>query len=287
MSILLEQLKPGADQSLTIGVFQDNLEKSTWHYHTHYEISFITEGSGKRIVADSIEEFSPGDLIFLGLKLPHVWIPEKKKPANERALESVYLQFNTSLLSAEILNLPEFANVKNALRLSERGVKVGGATLDEVSGLMLKLPYFDKFDRILTFYRILDRIGSSNSVSLLASEGYMIRKFRSSNERISRIHEFLMSNFLERVDLNKIADLVHMAPGSVCRFFKSQMGLTIFEYLNKIKVDYACSLLLSKDLTIVTVGYDCGFNNLSHFNKQFRKITGKTPSEYRKLFMTI
>ena len=66
------------NESFFIGVFQDNLEKSTWHYHNNYEISFITEGTGKRIVADSIEEFQPGDLVFLGRNLPHVWIADSE-----------------------------------------------------------------------------------------------------------------------------------------------------------------------------------------------------------------
>ena len=74
-----------------------------------------------------------------------------------------------------------------------------------------------------------------------------------------------------------------MAPASVCRFFKSSTGITIFEYLNKIKIDYSCRLLLNTDLNVVDISYDCGFNNLSHFNKQFKKFINKTPTQYRKL----
>ena len=76
---------------------------------------------------------------------------------------------------------------------------------------------------------------------------------------------------------------LHMAPASVCRFFKTATGLTIFEYLNKIKIDYACQLLLNTDQNIVDISYDCGFNNLSHFNKQFRKFIGTTPTQFRTI----
>jgi len=100
---------------------------------------------------------------------------------------------------------------------------------------------------------------------------------------VKGIHEFLMKNYREDMNLEEIASIIHMAPASACRFFKSSTGLTIFEYLNKIKIDYACKLLLNTDQNIVNIGYDCGFNNLSHFNKQFRKFTGKTPSQFRKL----
>jgi AraC-like DNA-binding protein len=92
-----------------------------------------------------------------------------------------------------------------------------------------------------------------------------------------------MLRYREEINLEEIAGIVHMAPASVCRFFKSNTGLTIFEYLNKIKIDYACKLLLNTDLNVVDISYDCGFNNLSHFNKQFRRFIGKTPTQFRNL----
>jgi AraC-like DNA-binding protein len=75
-----------------------------------------------------------------------------------------------------------------------------------------------------------------------------------------------------------------MAEGSLCRFFRLNMEMTLFEYLNKLKIEFACKLLMDQDLSIMEVCFDSGFNNLSHFNKQFKKITGLTPSEYRKRF---
>jgi AraC-like DNA-binding protein len=93
-----------------------------------------------------------------------------------------------------------------------------------------------------------------------------------------------MNNYREEIDLERLAGMVNMAEGSLCRFFKQNMGLTIFEYLNKIKVEFACKLLMDPDLSILDVCLDSGFNNLSHFNKQFRKTTEITPTEYRKRF---
>ena len=127
MSALFEKIIVKEGESFFIGIFQDNLEKSTWHYHNNFEISFITEGSGKRIVADSIEEFQPGDLAFIGPNLPHVWIADKetRTPSN-RTLEMVFLQFTSNVLSPQLLTLPEFSNVKRALDLSERGIQIVG-----------------------------------------------------------------------------------------------------------------------------------------------------------------
>jgi len=283
MSAQLEQQILNQDESFFIGIFQDNLEKSTWHYHNNYEISFITEGSGKRIVADSIEEFQPGDLVFIGPNLPHVWIADKEMLSpTPRNLEMVFLQFTDDVLGPQLLKIPEFKHIAKALFLSKQGIQIVGHTLNEVSELMLQLPYLKGFERMIHFLKIMDIIGRSDCLIQLASREYLKARFTTGNKRLATIHEYLMNNYREDINLEKIADLVSMAEGSLCRFFKENMGITLFEYLNKIKTDFACKLLMDPDLSITDVCLSSGFNNLSHFNKQFRKITGVTPSEYRK-----
>jgi len=283
MSAQLESLAVQTNESLSIGIFQDNLDKSIWHYHNNFEISFITEGSGKRIVADSIEEFQPGDLVFIGKNLPHVWIPDKVQGVfSNRTLEMVFLQFSASVLSPAVLRLPEFKNIHQAMRLSERGIHIVGQTLNDASALMLQMPYLKGFDRMLHFYRIMDMIGRSDSLIPLASEEYLKARFSSGNKRLATIHDYLMNHYREEINLERLAEITNLAEGSLCRFFKQKMGITIFEYLNKVKVEFACNLLMNEDLSIMDVCLDSGFNNLSHFNKQFKKIVGITPSEYRR-----
>ncbi|VAW13386.1 Transcriptional regulator, AraC family [hydrothermal vent metagenome] len=285
MPASFEQIVLEEGSSFYIGIFQDNIEKSTWHFHNNYEISFITEGSGKRIVADSIEEFHPGDLIFIGGRLPHLWIADKESTSpSGRTLETVYLQFSSNVLPPQLLALPEFANVKKALKLSERGMKIMGGTLNEVSKIMLQLPYLRDFEKMISFFNLMDIIGRSDSVELLTSEEYIKKRFSTSSKRLNTIHEYLMNHYKEEIGLDRLSGLVNLAKGSLCRFFKSNMGMTIFEYLNKIKVEYACKLLMDQDISILEVSFDSGFNNLSHFNKQFKKLTGRTPSEYRAQF---
>jgi len=285
MTPLLEKKGVKGDESFLIGIFQDNLEKSAWHYHNNFEISFITEGTGKRIIGDSIEEFQPGDLVFIGRNLPHVWIADKDSwtPSN-RFLEMVFLQFSPAVLCEQLLRLPEFKNVTQAIADSERGIQIVGHTLNEVSEIMLQLPYMNSFDRVLNFFNLMNIIGKSKTNIHLASEDYLKKRLNIGNKRISGIHEYLMSHYRENIDLGNLAEVVNMAKGSLCRFFKINMGKTIFEYLNHIKVDFACKLLKDPDLSIMDIGLDSGFNNISHFNKQFRRITGFSPSEYRKQF---
>ena len=198
MTALLEKIIVKEDESFFIGIFQDNLEKSTWHYHNNFEISFITEGSGKRIVGDSIEEFQPGDLAFIGPNLPHVWIADKEtRMPSKRTLEMVFLQFNSNVLSAQLLILPEFSNVKRALDLSERGIQIIGQTLNEVSEIMLQLPYLKSFERMLHFYMLMDIIGKSKTNIQLASKEYHKIRFTTGNKRIA-YHSRLFNEQLPR-----------------------------------------------------------------------------------------
>jgi len=281
----LEQIKLNPEESFYIGVFQDHIDQSRWHYHQEFELSFITEGSGRRMVGDSIQDFHPGDLIFIGPQIPHVWFSAatSKDQSSGRTLESVYLLFNNAILPEGLTELPEFTNVNRAVALSERGIRITGDTLNQVSRIMLQLPYLGSLKRLMFFYEIMDIIGRSDSFDYLASAEYIKTRFETNNNRIKSIHEYLMKHHRDEINLDHIAGIVHMAPASVCRFFKASTGLTVFEYLNKIKIDYACRLLMNTDLNIVDISYDCGYNNLSHFNKQFRRFTGKTPTQFRQL----
>ena len=130
----------------------------------------------------------------------------------------------------------------------------------------------------------MDIIGKSDSNIQLVSEEYTRKRFTTGNRRIAQLHDYLMNHYREEIELKKLAELVNMAEGSLCRFFKMNLGISLFEYLNRLKVEFACQLLMDPNMDIVDVCLDSGFNNLSHFNKQFRKNTGVTPSEYRKRF---
>ncbi len=283
MSQIPEKIINPQQPSITVGIFQDNLEKINWHYHDYYEISFITEGTGKRFVADSMDDFSPGDLVFVAPNIPHTWVVDKEHvTTNARRLEMVYLQFTNITIGKDMLSMSEFGNTAKALTLSESGIRVVGETLNEASNILLQMPYSNSFNRYILFLELLDLIGKSSDLISLASKDYINKRFQSDNKRIQTIHEYFMKHYRDQIDLTELALLVNMAEGSLCRFFKMQTGLTIFEYLNKVKVDFACKLLMNKELSITEAAYDSGFNNLSHFNKQFKNCTGVTPNSYRK-----
>ena len=133
---------------------------------------------------------------------------------------------------------------------------------------------------------LMDIIGTSETNIQLASKEYFKIRFKTGNKRIATIHEYLINHYREEVDLKRLAALVSMAEGLLCRFFKMNTELTVFEYLNKIKAEFACKLLMDPDLSSMEICFDRGFNNISHFNKQFKKVTGVPLVEDRNLLIS-
>ncbi len=101
------------------------------------------------------------------------------------------------------------------------------------------------------------------------------------NDRINVIFNYVRNNFKEEITLDKIANLVSMTVPSFCRYFKKITNKTFVQFVNEYRLVHASKLLSEKTLSITEVCFESGFNNFSHFNKQFKMFTGQNPSQYR------
>ena len=273
-----------SSSSIQSGVFQQSFDKREWHYHDSYELIMISEGTGQRIVGDTMEEFKPGDLVFLGRRLPHLWIsdPIKIDPGSDKCVESIFVQFEESFLDMKMIALSEFELVRKAIERSARGIVILGKSRDRISELMMQVPYLNGFEQILNTLSILNEIGKTDEFIYLTSEKYPMAVKLHGSERIRVIRNYFMQNYQQQIDLNNIAQLVNMQPASLCRFFKGETGQTLTEYINRMRIDLASKMLMNKTLKIEEIAFECGFNTISYFNRQFKKITGTTPLLYQK-----
>jgi len=98
--------------------------------------------------------------------------------------------------------------------------------------------------------------------------------------RFNKIHEYLVNNFTKHITLDGVCDTVSMSPTALCRYFKKHTGKTLFSFLNEIRIGHACRLMIEENTSVSNACFESGFNNLSHFNFQFRRIMNITPSEY-------
>lgn len=256
-----------------------------WHYHPEYELVLVTESTGRRMVGDHIGYFDKGDLVFMGPGLPHVWFSDSayiNGIAKEQA-KAIVIQFERGFLGPEFVEIPEMGRLQKVLELSRYGMSINGSVQPKIARLMEGMLGMNGLQRLATLFRIFDLLSDATDYQTLSSPGYVKRmNLASSSDRFNRITEFIMKNFDKDISLTEIAAVANMAIPTVCNFFKNHYRMTFTEYLNTVRIGYACKLLADSKQNIAEVAHCCGFNNIGHFNRTFKAVKGMTPSAFRK-----
>ena len=259
------------------------LFETPWHFHPEYELILIEESTGKRYMGDNIAEFDSLELVLIGPNLPHFWRNDETDLGNARAY---VIHFKEDFLGKDYFQLIEMLPIKNLLELTQTGIKITGQTKYEIAGMIKKLAAKKGFQRLIVLQEILFYLATSNDFEPLSSIGF-VESFKATNDdRIKKVFEFVIYHFHEKINLQTVASMACMSNEGFCRYFKKTTGKSFFIFLNEIRIGYACRLLIEGNLNITQICYEAGFNNLSHFNRQFRDITGHTPHHYREIFKT-
>ncbi len=283
IAVSLEKIEKSKHSSFYTGIYDQPYFDGAWHYHPELELLLITKGNGIRLVGDHAEDFKTNDLVLLGGYLPHAWIPDSKflKENSKQHCRSIYIQFKKDIFGSHFMDIPELKGVRKILTHAERGIKVTGKHKEKIISLFKKIPRSSSLKQLLTLIRILDLINLSG-YDLLVSEKYFKNSFYFKSSRILKIHEFIMENYAKKVSIKDCATITNMTVSSFCRYFKNETTYTFTEYLNKIRIDFSKKLLAHTDVPIKEIGFDCGYNSIPYFNKQFKKIEKISPYAYRK-----
>ena len=259
--------------------FQVPFFEFKWHYHPEYELTYIVKGSGYRIVGNSYEQYSDGDLVLLGSNLPHTWT---SKPDNTVASEAIVIQFSSEFITP-FLVLHESNQIKQLLEHSDRGLRIA---VDEmlVSNIM-ELPEIQGMDRVLKLIWILEEI-TKRQCDYIAPNTFHNVVSKKNEFRINKACTFLQNNFNQKISLKQVADLIYLTESNFCKFFKKATGKTYSDYLNELRINEACRMLVQTEQTINEISYACGFETLSYFNRVFLFKKAITPSTFRKPHIT-
>ncbi|MCK9413548.1 MAG: AraC family transcriptional regulator [Prolixibacteraceae bacterium] len=258
-----------------------------WHYHPEYEIIFVEKSYGIRLMGNHIGNFSDGDLMFIGSNLPHVWKNDNDfYQDNKDLMVDVYvIQFCENALGEGFFDLPEFIHIKKLFNHSQQGLVVKGDNHGEIAALIKKVYHTTGIERLVQFLKTVDAIANNTEYELLSSIGYANSITNIDTERINKIMSFLMENYRQDIDMDEIAALVNLNQSSFCRYFKSKTHKTCSQFLNEIRIAHACKLLINSNMSISEICYETGYNNISHFNRQFKLITSLTASGYAKKYL--
>ena len=256
-----------------------------WHYHPDLELTLIIKSYGQRRIGDNIENFGPGDLVLVGSNLPHVWKNDEiffVGKASDKA-QAIVVKFLPDFAGTGFFQLNEMAAINRLL--SEKapfGIKLLGNLKKKVREIMQNLLQMDEAERFIWLLMILDMISKSQEYKLLASISY--RNEKTSNlKRINKVLDYIMEHYQDELTLEMVAEQISMNKNAFCRFFKSATRKSLFTMLSEVRIAKACQLLSETDMNILQICFSCGYNNISSFNKAFRKYKGTSPLQYRSL----
>lgn len=256
-----------------------------WHYHPEYELVLVLKSTGRRMVGDHIGYFQEGDLVCLGPYLPHVWVNDSIFINGKAGFDAdaVVIHFKEDFLGEDFLKIPELDPLRNFLKLSKRGMAFHGKTKEQINALMIGMVNMNGIQRLSSLLSIFDIISQTNEYELLANPGFLDQINPKGTDRLTRIKDHILKNFYKDITLPEIAGMANMAVTTFCNLFKEQYRITFVEFLNTVRIGQACKLLSETDMNIVEVAYECGYNNLANFNRQFKKYKKMTPTHYRKI----
>ncbi len=274
------------NQSISIRKCLEPQFQNPWHFHKELELVFILKGTGTCFIGDHIGHFGPGDLILLGNNLPHMLknYIEYDNSGSAINAEAIVIHFSNHFLGKDYLQIPEMEPILNLLESSKRGIKVSKYMTSQITDRIENMLALSPFYRVLELLIILQQISDDFKSTVLSSVDFVENINITQNRKLDRVYEFVMNNFNKSITLGELADVAHMNKTAFCKYFKARTNKTCIQFITEIRVNYAKRLLMEGHKQIAETGYECGFNNISNFNRQFKKLTGETPSLFQKRF---
>lgn len=259
-----------------------NYFNTPFHFHALCELNYVVSSFGKRIVGDSIHNFSAGDLVLMSPGLPHTWYsdPSLHKTASLSA-RAIVIYFPVDVLSRLTEESQVVLKMQALIEMAGRGIRFHGNTHKVVTEKLNTIISKKGLKLIIEFLEILDLLLHSTEYEALATIGYSHYFKEKDQKRINQVYQYLMKNFSEHISLTEIAKVAHMTPPAFCNFFKKHSGKSFSQFMNELRIGHSCKLLQNQSLTVADVCYQSGYQNFSNFNKFFKKITNKTPRQYR------
>jgi AraC-like DNA-binding protein len=246
-----------------------------WHYHRALELTLVQRGAGTRFVADHIELFESGDLVLIGPNVPHYW--------HQRGHSSgLSIQWDFPLEHG-IWTLPESAALRTLSETARRGLHVRNRTAESTRRLIEELPRLTRLARLAVFLQILDGLARApaDDVRPLSARAFSLAGSASQQEAVSQAVSYILAHYRDPVSLPELLRLTSMSRATFARQFRRHAGKSFSAFLNQVRLQAVCHSLRETTDLVGNIALDHGFNQLSFFNRLFRREFGLSPSDYR------
>jgi AraC-like DNA-binding protein len=254
------------------------------HFHPEYEINFIFNAKGaKRTVGDHIDEIDNYELVMVGPNVYHGWEDYKNDP--KQTLHEITIQFPENLFDSLLLNKNILEPIKELFKSADRGILFSTETAIKLESKLSSLNNKSAFDNFLTFQSLLYEMAVSKNQKLLTSISFKENSDSFKSVKVEKIFNYIKLNYSEVIRLEDAAAMVNMTVVTFSRLIKQQTGKTFVEFVNELRLGVATRKLIETNESISEIWFVCGFNNISNFNRIFKKSKNCTPSEFRNNFV--
>lgn len=252
------------------------------HYHEEYELNLILKAKGaKRVVGGHIEVIEDLELVLIGPNLYHAWFTHQ---CQSEQITEVTIQFHKDLFDERFLKRNQLSFVKSMLERSQRGILFSPETVQALKDRLLSMDKKTGFDSVLELLSILHDLSISRNMRTLSDPSFTNEKFNYNSRRIEKVFEFMNNNYNKQVSLAEVSRIANMPEASFSRFIKKRTGKTFIDSLNEIRLGHASRMLIDTTNTVAEIAYKCGFNNISNFNRIFKRKKFCIPKEFRETY---
>ncbi len=283
MKALFEQVTPKIESSISILELNMARFDAPYHFHPEMELTWIRKGYGKRYIGGKVSDFESDDLVLVGPNVPHCWMNETD--TREENVLATVIQFSQNFAGEMFWKLPEFREISKLFELSRSGLIIKGTTRQQVVAKMAKLTNADRVQKLILLIEILHVISSSAEIEIVDLRSTELGFSSSDTHRFQKVFAYLIENYQNEVSLKIVAGIANLTPTAFCRYFKYVTRKTLVEIVTEFRINQACQLLRNSEKSVIDICFESGFGNISYFNKTFKAFTGKTPLQYRNLFL--
>ena len=277
MKAKLDSISSDADSSFRILLTPNLNEIFYWHFHPEYEIVYVETPSGFRHIGDHISEYKGSDLALIGPNIPHLNFDYGAKTV----VDTIVVQMKENFLGKDFFSLPETAAITELFEKARNGVAFYGKTKKLAGEKLKRLSLLPHFDQLITLLEVFQLLAQSDEAEILKAKPIASVSVLKEQQRIQKVYHFIEMNYQKEIDVNEVARLCQLTTAAFCRYFKKSTHHTFTDFLNRFRINQSKKVLM-QDKTVTEACYESGFENISYFNKTFKRFTGENPSTFRK-----
>lgn len=285
MKSIFQHQASAAGMSFVVKEYHQPHFTSPFHFHDSYELILIARSHGKLYAGNKVLNFKGGEVYLFGPGFAHCFYNEKSFTDTGEIAHAIVLFFKEDFLGKDFFQVRELAKIRELLYHSKHGLKL--EVNDMIRSCFYQFTGCGEMYALLLLLQLLHQLSVLPKSDVVRINKTVPKVFHGSGDasKLESVFKYVFDNFKEAVSSKVAASLAFMNEAAFCRYFKRRTDKTFSQFVNQVRITHSTQLLLEKDMSIAGICFECGFSNISYFNRQFKAITGKTPFEYRNIYM--